>query len=109
MYKVVAVTDPETADGFNLTPVETHAVQDTEEARKLIKDLLNDDTVGVLIVNEDFMEQLDERTRKQIDRVYRPVVVPVPAKKTIHISDTRRDYLASLIRLAVGFDIKLGD
>lgn len=105
----MAVTDPETADGFGLTPVETHIVNDSTEASKLIKDLLNDDTVGVIIVNDDFMADLDERTRKQIDRVYRPVVVPVPAKKTIHITDARRDYLASLIRLAVGFDIKLGE
>jgi V/A-type H+-transporting ATPase subunit F len=71
--------------------------------------LLDDDTIGIIIINEDFFRHVDERTRKKIDRIYRPIVVPVPSKKTLSSSEARRDYLASLIRLAIGFDIKLGE
>ena len=109
MYKVAAITDPDTADGFNLTPVETYAFESPQEAVEKLNALLNDDTIGIIIINEDFFQHVDERTRKKIDRIYRPIVVPVPAKKTISASEARRDYLASLIRLAVGFDIKLGE
>lgn len=109
MYKVAAITDPDTADGFNLTPVITYAVEEPQEAVQKLRELLNDDTIGIIIINEEFFQQIDERTRKKIDSIYRPIVVPVPAKKTISSTEARRDYLASLIRLAVGFDIKLGE
>lgn len=109
MYKVAAITDPDTADGFNLTPVVTHVCETPQEAVQKLRELLNDDTIGIIIINEDFFQQVDERTRKKIDRIYRPIVVPVPAKKTVSRAEARRDYLASLIRLAVGFDIKLGE
>lgn len=109
MYKVAAITDSDTADGFNLTPVETYPIDDTQEAVKKLRELLNDDTIGIIIINEDYFSQVDERTRKKIDRIYRPIVVPVPAKKKLGSAEARRDYLASLIRLAVGFDIKLGE
>ncbi len=109
MYKVAAITDADTADGFNLTPVETYVCDTPEEAVKKLRDMLNDDTIGIIIINEDFFNAVDERTRKKIDRIYRPIVVPVPAKKKLGAAEGRRDYLASLIRLAVGFDIKLGE
>lgn len=109
MYKVAAITDADTADGFNLTPVVTYVCNEPQEAVLKLKELLNDDTIGIIIINEEYFQHIDERTRKKIDRIYRPIVVPVPAKKTISSPEARRDYLASLIRLAVGFDIKLGE
>lgn len=109
MYKVTAITDQESADGFNLTPVETYVADSGEEAKKTLKKLINDDTVGIIIINDNFLEAIDERLQQKIDKLYRPVVVPVPAKKKVQITDERRSYLSSLIRRAVGFDIKLGE
>lgn len=109
MFKVAVITDEDSALGFRLTPVETFVVETPEEARQQLVKLLNDDTVGVIVMNDDFLGAVDERLQQRIDKLYRPIVVPIPAKKSVEITEERRAYLAGLIRRAVGFDIKLGE
>lgn len=109
MYKVAVITDEDSALGFRLTPVETFVVESPDEARKELLRLLNDDTVGVIVINDEYMSAIDERLQQRIDKLYRPIVVPIPAKKTVEVTEERRAYLAGLIRRAVGFDIKLGE
>jgi hypothetical protein len=36
-------------------------------------------------------------------------VVPIPVIKQVEAAEAKRDYLAGLIRRAIGFDIKLGE
>lgn len=107
MYKLVVVTDPESAHGFRLAGVDVVEVVDAQEARGQIISLINDDDSGIVAVNEDFIAAIDDRTREKIEKIYRPVVVPIPSKKKIEVAEERREYLARLIRRAVGFDIKL--
>lgn len=109
MYKVAVITDEESADGFKLTPVETIIANSPDEARSILTRLLNDDTIGIIVINDDFLKGIDERLQQKIDKLYRPILVPIPAKKTVDITEERRAYLASLIRRAIGFDIKLGE
>lgn len=107
MYKLVVVTDPENAHGFRLAGVDVVEVRDPQDVRGKIVSLINDDDSGIIAVNEDFMAAIDDRTRDRIEKIYRPIVVPIPARKKIEVAEERREYLARLIRRAVGFDIKL--
>jgi V/A-type H+-transporting ATPase subunit F len=66
MYKVVILTDPETADGFRLAGVDVCEVEDVDEARREINRLLEDDKTGILAVNEGFLAGLDERVQQRI-------------------------------------------
>jgi V/A-type H+-transporting ATPase subunit F len=107
LYKLIVVTDSENAHGFRLAGVDVVEANNTQEARDQIIALINDDDSGIIAVNEDFMAAIDDRTRDKIEKIYRPIVVPIPAKKKIEVAEERREYLARLIRRAVGFDIKL--
>lgn len=107
MYKLVVLTDPESAVGFRLAGVDVQEAVDSEDAKKGLVSLINDDSVGIVAINEDFMEHVDPRTKEKIDRIYRPIVVPIPVVKKMELTPERREYLATLIRRAVGFDIKL--
>ena len=109
MYKVVVLTDKEAADGFRLSGVDVIEVEKPEDAQVKLNELINSDTTGVIAIDEEFMEYVDERTKQKIERIYRPIVVPIPSKGQVEVVETRRDYLAGLIRRAIGFDIKLGD
>lgn len=109
MYKVAVITDENSSLGFNLTPVDTYVSNTPEEAKSNLLRLLNDDTIGVIAINDDFLKDIDERLQQRIDKLFKPIVVPIPAKKTLEITEERRSYLAHLIRRAIGFDIKLGD
>ncbi|MBC7253573.1 MAG: V-type ATP synthase subunit F [Actinobacteria bacterium] len=107
MYKAIVITDPETADGFRLAGVSVIEVENADEAREKIKALLDDPDAGILAVNESFYNAIDEKTQEKIDRIYRPIVIPLPIKETVEMAGERRAYLARLIHRAIGFDITL--
>lgn len=107
MYKAIVITDPETADGFRLSGVDVVEAEGPEEARECIKALLEDESAGILAVNESYYNAIDEKTRERIDSIYRPIVIPLPIKETIEMVGERRAYLARLIHRAIGFDITL--
>lgn len=109
MYRVVVITDSESALGFRLGGVTVVASGSAEDAKRQLVSLINDDTSGIIAISEDYMAAIDERTREKIDSIYRPIVVPIPSRKQLQETEERREYLRRLIRRAVGFDIKLGE
>ncbi len=107
MYKLVVLTDADTADGFRLAGVDVEIAESPEEARKTLSSLVDDDSSGIIAVNERLMSGIDERLRKKIDSIYRPIVVSLPIREKLEIGEDHRAYLSRLIRRAIGFDITL--
>lgn len=107
MYKVVILTDPETAYGFRLAGVDVCEAEDVEEARNQINRLLEDDKTGILAVNEGFLAAVDERVKTRIEASYRPIVVSLPVKEKLGEVGERKAFLARLVHRAVGFDVTL--
>ena len=107
MYKVVVLTDSDTADGFRLAGVDVQVVDSNEMARKQLNALLDDDSSGIIAINEKMMAAIDERTQKKIDSIYRPIVISLPIKEQLEMGEDHRAYLSRLIRRAIGFDITL--
>jgi V/A-type H+-transporting ATPase subunit F len=77
------------------------------EARQHLVSLLNDDQVGLIALDEALMGAVDNPLRERLDRVYRPVLIPIPSRSATEVSEERRQYIRHLIRRAVGFDITL--
>jgi V/A-type H+-transporting ATPase subunit F len=98
LYKLVVLTDPDTADGFRLAGVDVYEAESNEQ---------DDDTSGIIAVNLAMMEAIDERLQKKIDSIYRPIVISLPITEKLRVGDERGAYLARLIRRAIGFDITL--
>ena len=107
MYKVIVLTDADTADGFRLAGVDVEVVDTPEATRARLVSLLDDDGTGIIAVNEQLMSAVDERIRKKIDSIYRPIVVSLPIREKLEIGEDHRAYLSRLIRRAIGFDITL--
>ncbi|GAB4284199.1 MAG: hypothetical protein Kow0067_05850 [Coriobacteriia bacterium] len=107
MYKLIVLTDPDTADGFGLAGVDVVTAYDDDDARKKLNGLLDDDTSGIVAVNEAFMTDIDERTQQKINQTYRPIVISLPIQERLHEEEDHRAYLSRLIRRAIGFDITL--
>lgn len=107
MYKLVVLTDPDTADGFRLAGVDVRVTESQEEARKALNSLLDDESSGIIAVNEKMMAGIDERTQRKIDSIYRPIVISLPIREQLAMGEDHRAYLARLIRRAIGFDITL--
>lgn len=107
MYKLVVLTDPENADGFRLAGVDVEVADSTEDARRKLNSLLDDDESGIIAMNERMAGAIDERTQRKIDSTYRPIVVSLPIRETLETDEDHRAYLSRLIRRAIGFDITL--
>jgi len=107
MYKVVILTDPETACGFRLAGVDVYEAEDPDEAKVKINRLLEDDSTGILAVNESFIAAVDDRIKERIEELYRPIVVSLPVREKMGAAGERKAFLARLIHRAVGFDVTL--
>jgi len=107
LYSLVVLTDPDNADGFRLAGVDVYEASNETEARKKLNALLNDDTTGIVAINESMLAAIDEHTQRKIDTLYRPIVIPLPLREKLAAGEERRAYLSRLIRRAVGFDITL--
>ncbi len=107
MYKLLVLTDADSADGFRLAGVDVLVVETPEEARKNLASLIDTDSSGIIAVNERMMSGIDERLRKKIDSIYRPIVVSLPIREKLELGEDHRAYLSRLIRRAIGFDITL--
>ena len=107
MYKLIVLTDPDNADGFRLAGVDVVVVENDDQVPERLNRLMDDDDSGIIVVNERMMGAIDERTRRKIDSVYRPLVISVPLKEQLELGEDHRAHLARLIRRAIGFDITL--
>ena len=107
MYKLIVLTDQDTADGFRLAGVDVEVAESPEFARKRLNALLDEEESGIIAVNERMMAEIDDRTQKKIDSIYRPIVISLPIKERLEMGEDHRAYLSRLIRRAIGFDITL--
>ena len=104
MYKLVVVTDSDRASGFRLAGAEVIEAGTAEEVKKVIPELLYRDDIGIVVVNEEFMLSLDEKLMDRIEKMHRPLIIPLPSKaKEID----RRSYIERLLRKAIGYNIVL--
>jgi V/A-type H+-transporting ATPase subunit F len=104
MYKFVIVTDPDRAAGFRLAGAEVFEAGSPDEARSVIPPLLHKDDIGIVAVNEEYMLSLDEKLMDRIEKMHRPLIIPIPSKKR---EIDRRTYIERLLRKAIGYNIVL--
>lgn len=105
MSRLIVIADQETALGFELTGVEVIRADDLESAETQLMELSADSSVGLIAVSTGLIEKLDDDTRRRIESSYKPVVVSLPTGGPVMGFASRREYLASLIRRAIGFQI----
>lgn len=102
MYKFVVVTDPDSASGFRLAGVDVIEASTMDEVKRIIPDLLYQDDTGIVALNEDFISALDEKLLSRIEKSYRPIIIPIPARtKAIN----RVSYIERLLRRAIGYNV----
>jgi V/A-type H+-transporting ATPase subunit F len=104
MYKVVVVTGSDRATGFRLAGAEVLEARTSEEAKKVIPGLLYRDDIGIVAVDEEYMLSLDEKIMDRIEKMHRPLIIPLPSKSK---EIDRRTYIERLLRKAIGYNIVL--
>jgi vacuolar-type H+-ATPase subunit F/Vma7/predicted nucleic acid-binding Zn ribbon protein len=80
--RIVVVTDPATAEGFLLTGVDVETFVDPGEAGDEIGRLLKDETTEILVVNDNFLEGVDDWVKQHMKSSSPPVLISLPVMRT---------------------------
>ena len=111
MFKVLGILPEDLAAGFALTGLEVIRFKEATAGRAALLEAAENPEYGLLIVEEGLLDSMEEGRRRALLARSRPLVIPVPGM--LRWRDTERgaadDYVAALIRRAVGYqmDIKL--
>lgn len=104
MYKFMVVTDADRAAGFRLTGADGLEAADAAEARTVVPPLMYRDDIGIVAINEEYMLSLDEKLMDRIERLHRPLIIPLPSKSK---GVDRHAYIERLLKKAIGYNIVL--
>jgi len=109
MGRLMVITTPDVAPGFELAGVETFAVESVSQAESILDELLTGDEASLIVVRQGLLEAMSARLQRQVGRSYRPVVIAIPGgMPTLTSSGRRQRYISELIRRAIGFRITFG-
>jgi vacuolar-type H+-ATPase subunit F/Vma7 len=109
LLKVLAISEKELARGFALAGVETWTVADAKQASEALAKIIADGECGIVIIDEKLSSSLDKQVTRTLARSNGPMLVSIPGELRWH--DTERpaydDYVARLIRRAIGYQLNI--
>lgn len=106
MPKVVALARGDIALNLDLTGVQVEHVKDVAEVEKRAREMMEKGATQVLIIEEGFRAEFSDIFKDHLKRHHgEPLIVfcPVFEQEESNVDE----YLSSIIRPAVGFEIRL--
>jgi V/A-type H+/Na+-transporting ATPase subunit F len=91
--------------GFRLAGAPVEEIEEGHEAEGL-KALVRDPSLGVLAVEEKVLEQVPETLLQRVGREGVPVLLPFVIPKVWEGAGRGEQYVATLIRRAIGYHVK---
>lgn len=101
------IADEDSAVGFRLAGVEVAAVAGPQEAERLLRAWVDEGECSLIIVAQRFLEAFSETTRRRLERLSLPIVVPLPLSPAWRREEPSEDYVLALIRRAIGFQMRI--
>lgn len=105
MSRLLVVTRPDLATGFELAGVETFVVQDAEEAEELIGGWLDDGEKGLLAIDETLLLRLNPGFMQRLRASTNLPHLGIPGGQPHDLGISRRGRISEMIRQAIGFHI----
>lgn len=107
--KVLVISERELAGGFALAGIETCVVSNAGHASEALAAIIESGEYGIVIMDEKLSSGLDRQVTAALSRGDGPILVTIPAE--LRWRDTERlphdDYVARLIRRAVGYQLNI--
>lgn len=101
------IADAEAAVGFRLAGVEAAVARDAGEAERLLRECLAEGCASLVLVKQGFLEAFSDATRRRIERLSVPLVIPVPLPGAWGKETPSRDYILGLIRRSIGYQMRI--
>lgn len=107
MSYVVALMEKETGLGYRLAGVDVRETPTPQEMGRQAKFLSLDPGVRLVILDEDLFRGLPEALQRALEESRSPLFVPVPSMPLRKGAPRPEEYVARLIRRAVGYQIRI--
>ena len=105
-YRFKVATRAGNGLGFRLAGAEVEEIKDGEVAERL-RAILADPGLGVLAVEEEFLDQVPQGLLEKIGREGVPVLLPFAFPTRWKAAGRGEEYVATLIRRAIGYHVKI--
>ncbi|MBN2478025.1 hypothetical protein JXB01_01920 [Candidatus Micrarchaeota archaeon] len=100
--KIVALGDSTLVMGLTLAGLENTRIVDSKTFEETLNSVISDKSNGIVVIQEDFLKNIDWRLKRKLDNLAYPVIVPVPG---VSGESTEGDDIKNLIKRALGFDL----
>jgi V/A-type H+-transporting ATPase subunit F len=107
MSAVRVVARPASAAGFALAGIPVTEVGDARAGAASITALLDRSDIGVLLVEQELLDALNEGERHEVMDRPSPIVVPFPSPSWGERTSPAEAYVLELLRRAIGYRVRL--
>jgi V/A-type H+-transporting ATPase subunit F len=107
MARLIVITDPDTALGFRLAGVEVEEAPTPADGGASLQSHLRTREKGIVVYNEEYAAMLPEKTRLALEDSLAPVFFAIPVAQAGRAAEPREQYLARLLRRAIGYQLKI--
>ena len=107
MSHVIALVDREAGLGYRLAGVEVRETATPEEMGRQAELLSSDPGVHLVILEEELFHGLSRALRHKLEENRSPVFVPVPSLPLRKGALRPEEYVARLMRRAVGYQVRI--
>jgi vacuolar-type H+-ATPase subunit F/Vma7 len=105
----VGILREDAAAGLSLTGIDVIPVSGAAEFKRALLSVVESREYGLVIADEELLAAIDERTRTAVAARSLPLIVPIPAE--MRWADVQEmpadDYVAMLVRRAVGYQLNI--
>lgn len=108
MARLMVVTTPDNATGFQLAGAETFSVDSPDQAEQILAELLGGHEASLIVIRQDLLQAVSSRLQRQAADSYEPLVMAIPGVGPAVQANDRRQHISELIRRAIGFHITFG-
>lgn len=109
MGRLIVITTPDLACGFQLAGVETLVVEDVTQAETVLRQLLVKGEASLIVVGRALLQAVDARLQRQVETSYQPLVMAIPGAMPTLAQREHRRHITELIRRAIGFQITFSE
>jgi vacuolar-type H+-ATPase subunit F/Vma7 len=107
MSHVIALMEKEAGLGYRLAGVDVRETPTPEEMGRQARSLSVDPGVRLVILDEELFHGLPEELQRTLEGSRSPLFVPVPSLPLRKGAPRPEEYVARLIRRAVGYQIRI--
>jgi len=105
-YRVGVLSGTAAAAGFHLAGLEPTVTDSPDAARRVLEEMMEDASVGVILVQEDLAPDLGVSSPRHT-RTGLPLLIPFPAPASSARPGEAEAYVTELLRRAIGYRVRL--